>query len=437
MSQKTGIGKGGKGPHSSDPSWKGPPSESEDIIDPNFDESDLDSLGMEPEGEPFEPDPTGWEPTGKPEEIAGRKMHRMSPKDLLDLHEAHAGDAPMVNDPYKNLDIDERLTAEERRRLKEEERLVEQQLGEEEAIPEELLQKFSRRKRSRSQVEDAGSNSESATSDPSVAIDAGEVGEAVKVIEGLLDKARALEQQGDLKAAAELRAMATRIVNATKVKRVQEEQPRHPALAKLLNNFGLEKIEPASVSWLGIKWVFAARPEKVDMWVAQQVQADITDMNACLLAGSLVGMGVDEEGAPSPDPLWKVYNISLMVNYEVEADGEEGVASDTQPLKVQVYHKTCESCANEVPVQSEVCSICGALQDIFDVPLNLRLRYAQQTKRYFQEKLGLGSMELGVLVDEMGKHLKDRQLDREEIFPLAQSLFKQKKIPGSESGAES
>jgi hypothetical protein len=429
MAQTTGKGPTkGSGPDG----WN--PPDVDDVIDPTFDDGDLENLGLEGEQEEFVEDPAGWEPTTDPQEIGGRKMHRMSPQDLYELHRAHAGDAPMMTDPYAHLEkghvpadedeIEESLKEQKRRR---------QNDG---PSPDELLKNYKKKEEESKSTTPTETSSIDDDTDEPIQIDPGQAGEAVRLVESLVNKATQLRNEGDLRQASELTAIATRIVNAAKVKRKQPEQPRHPALAKLLNNFGLERIEPVKISWMGSVWVFAPRPEQIDFWIGREVQDDASLLNICLIAGSLVGLGVDEPGADPPAPLWEVFNINLKASYEMEVPAGEGLPSDTEMFEVQVYHKVCESCSNETPVQSTKCEICGAMQDVFDVPLNLRLRYAQTTKHYLQEKMGLGAMEWGVLVDEMREKLPDRQLDREEVYPLAQPLFRARKTPGSAPGEE-
>lgn len=426
MAQKTGLGKGGG-------EWEGPPVE--DVIDPSFDEEDRQNLGLEGGSEPFTPDPTGYQATGPVHTVAGRKMIKLSPKELEAIHNNHAPGESMVRDPFRDQSDRKVKTKEE---LEEEERELEEGM---ESIrgqtAEELLKNFAAGKSqststpTSSQETKNKSTSEKQPPAAQITVSPGEVGEAVRVVEALIAKSARSRREGDLKTASELTDLARSIIDAGKIKRVQKQQERHPALQKLLHNLGLEKIKPVMIDWMGSKWVFAPRPEELDIWVAENVAEGGLDLSSCLIAASCVGLGVDEEGAPPPDPLWKVLNIGLSATYTMEKESSiEGVPSDEKEYSVQVYYKVCESCAVEVPVQSEVCEVCGAKQDAFEVPIELRRRYAVLMKSLLKEKLGLGNKEMGDLVSKMRQEMKDRRLDKEELYPLALPLFKPETTPG-------
>lgn len=422
MTQKTGLG--GRPPRDQEPpekdgDWIIDPVDA-DIIDPTFDDDDRESLGLQPE-DPHIADPTGWAPESTAaHEIMGRKMIKLSPKDLEKLHESHAPGQSMVdNDPTKELSD---------RKLPDPDDIRERDLNpNREASPSELLGDYARN----TQEKKTKPNTATIKKPTGARIGPGEVGEAVRVVETLLNRSVLYREQGDLKLSSELNAIARSIIDSNNIRRVQEPRERHPALQVLLNNIGLEKIEPVKVSWLGNIWVFAPKPEELDFWIAENVRDGGIDISICLIAASLVGMGEDSPGASPPDPLWKVFNMGLSCGYELTRESTlEGIPDETEAYDVQVYYKTCESCSTEVPVQDAECRVCGAFQDIYDVPLTLRRRYANATKDFIQSKLGLGHQEWGNLVDEMRKVMKDRRLDREELYPLALPLFKARTTPG-------
>lgn len=442
MAQKTGLtgGSGGE--------WTGQGKRpGQNVIEPTFEEGDLQDLGLNEDelaAEPFIPDPSGYDAQGPMHEIAGRKMIRLTPQQLAEMHAAQAPGQRMVNDPHAELDHDIRSPDE----MEEDARRREYEDAYGKAEADKLMKGYSAAPpppQEPSAPSDATTQprpsqpprqTDNTTSKVQVA--PGEVGEAVQVIEALINKAAKHRYEGDLKTSAELTALARDIIEAGKVKRVQPQKERHPALQRLLSNIGIEKIKPVTIPWMGSTWVFAPRPETMDFWVAENITEGGLDLSLILIAASLVGLGIDEPNADPPDPLWKVLNIGLTASYEMEKESEiDGVPSDTKPYTIQVYHKTCESCAMQVPVQDDTCATCGAKQDIYDVPLDLRLRYAVLMKQFLQEKLGISTKILSDLVTKMRTQMKDRRLDKEELYPLALPFFKLEKTLGSQLTEES
>ena len=434
MTQKTGRGKPA-GPPPKNDTWK--TGDGEEVIDASKAGEDL---GLRP-GEAFEPDPTGFEPSSEQvEEHGGRGMIPLSGEDLAKLHQAHAPDQSMVPDPFKDLSDrpirerseaygDEDNTMNEdasraalRKRRAAAEASPEQVAGElmDEFNPEGFQQTVGTPPPRRpspapsSQEDDQG---------PPVDVDVDSLEEAAGVIEALIKRANQARDEGDLRMASELTGMAQRIIAGNHLQRQQEEKPRHPALKKLLNNLGLQKIEHKDVPWLGSTWRFAPRPAPMDYWLGANTGPEGLELNAAIVAAGLVGLD-DEEGVMHP--IWEVHNIALTAEYVFELPNDN---PDLPPLqdkvRIPIYRKVCESCSCDVRLDQEACQVCGAVLDPYDMPLDLRMRCAQVTFVLLTEKLCLDAPDLGYLVDEYRKVMPDRRFDKEEVFPFVKSLPKQ------------
>ena len=399
------------------------------LIPPPFED-----LGIKPDEEPFIPNAKGFMASGQETTIMGRPGVQLTREDLDELHHAYAGSTPMVPDQGGSLDLNNSPPREDpeinkRHRQLEAERANKEALRkmQETKLEDELLTGFQASTPETGPLKGKLANpagffdaadSQASTSGAAVAATPLETpayaptqaGDAARLLEALMVRVTKARSEGDFKMASELMGMAQGVLLSNNLKRSQPKQERHPALAKLLANLGLEKIKTADIEWLGSTWRFAPRPVPLDWWVGDNMGTDAMELNYSIIAAGLVGL----DGVP----LYKVYNLALNATYTLTS--HEGALPQT--ISVPVYQKYCESCSGEVPLDAEVCPLCGALLDIFDVPLDLRLRYAIHTKRFLFEKLTLDNTHLQHLVTLYRTTLKDRRLDKEELYPLLKLL---------------
>ena len=423
-----------KNPSKPDPS-QGPtttPTAVPTLIPPPFED-----LGMRPGEEPFVPNSKGFMASGPEATIMGRAGVQLTREDLDELHHAYAGSTPMVPDQGGSLDLNnipprEDPEVNKRRRQLEAERTNKEALRkmQETKLEDELLTGF------QASTPETGAPLKGNPANPAgffaAAADASigantqggiiptpletptyapsQVGDAARLLEALMVRVTKARSDGDFKMASELMGMAQGVLLSNNLKRSQPKQERHPALSKLLANLGLEKIKTADIEWLGSTWRFAPRPVPLDWWVGDNMGTDAMELNYSIIAAGLVGL----DGVP----LYKIYNLALNATYTLTV--QEG--KPPQTISVPVYQKYCESCSGEVPLDADLCPLCGALLDIFDVPLDLRLRYAIHTKRFLFEKLTLDNTHLQHLVTLYRTTLKDRRLDKEELYPLLKLL---------------
>jgi len=442
-----GTQKTGKGGTTQPPKQVGPKNKwenttkDEDIIDARQAATSPpeEDLGLRAD-EAFEPDPHGFEPSSqRVEENAGRSMIPLKGEDLSTLHKMHAPGESMVPDPHKEMSdrhLDPNSSAFNDEKFDDEEVLAKSVPRHIQAdqVADDLLGDFSpsadleeayqqqRRPSSKphNQIE------KEVPQDPAMAANAGNMEEAARILEALIRKANKARGEGDLKTAAELTTIAQKIVASSQLKRQQTKKERHPALKKLLNNLGLEKIQHTDIEWLGSKWRFAARPAPLDYWLGANTGPEGLELNAAIVAAGLVGLD-DEEGVMHP--IWEVHNISLSAHYEFEVPGpDENLPPVTEDVDIPVYHKMCESCSVEIPVESEACEVCGAAVDLYDLPVDLRIRCAEASFKLLTEKLCLDALDLSDLVTKYREAMPDRKFDKEEVFPFVKLLPKRSEM---------
>jgi len=182
-------------------------------------------------------------------------------------------------------------------------------------------------------------------------------------------------------------------------KRVRKPKPVHPALQKLRQNLGLQRIQPTTVKWGDQKWHLAPAPPAIDHWAIQVAEEGISNYSILKLAGSIVG--IDNA------PLYEVFGIEMQAEYQ-PTDG-------SQPIIVQVYDKQCDACGETIDVSATVCPACTSMHDPYDMPLNLRLRCADEMHKFFINDFGPYE-ELRQLYVLMREEMKDRLADKEELY---------------------
>lgn len=248
--------------------------------------------------------------------------------------------------------------------------------------------------------------------------------EMVRAIQLLTDSADQADRDGDPASAARMKAMAEQLLGGADVRRKAKDYTRHPLLTKLTDHFGLSKIKWDSVTWSGFKWTFAPISSPLRWWMAETIDST-TYRNAPPLhiACSLVAL--------DGEPVWKIFNIPLTIEYEVLINEEDPVPTT---FTVKPFRKFCE-CSAEVEIEDTECSVCGAILDPLDVPLKLRQRYAEVVYEWFMKDFGPLDrlMDLVTLRDAV---VKDPITDEEEVYPLVSRSPVPTQMDSSPPGAE-
>lgn len=242
----------------------------------------------------------------------------------------------------------------------------------------------------------------------------------------LSDEVVRARRAGNEEVAQQLHDVFTRLNGATAtMQRVHRAKKVNPVLARLKANLGLQKIPSAEVEWAEFTWRFAAIPAGLDRWVAIMAASIGVDYWSVLkLSAGLVA--IDHE------PLWKVFNIDLSVDYKNDQD-------DTVTT-VPRYIKLCEVCGGDVHLDAMLdrCPDCGASLDPYDVPLPLRAKYAEAAYGFFQDSFGPYENLRDNLFPLMQAAVPDRYNQRADLFPfLKLSRPPNETIPTSESGGGS
>ena len=205
--------------------------------------------------------------------------------------------------------------------------------------------------------------------------------------------------QGDNLRADKLKGLIGDALGDVGPKRVRKAKPVHPALHKLRQNLGLQRIPPTTVEWAEQKWHFAPAPPTIDQWAIQVAEQGISNYSILKLAGSIVG--IDEA------PLYEVFGIDLVAEYQP--------TDNSQPIFVQLYEKQCDACGETIAVSATECPACDSLHDPFDMPLDLRLRCADEMHKFFTKDFGPYE-QLRQLYTKMREEMKDRLADGQELY---------------------
>ncbi len=370
-----------------------------------------DDLGI-PENVVIDDDPTGYVPDVPVEELAGRRVRRVRGEHLEEAHTLYAGknvrmDGSHSGPPGMPQQLDDPTTSPVERVTKETEtdaqRLMPAAYKNQppRSAPPPTSQPYPKERPEKS----AATEQEPASKTLRIGRKAAEA--AATSFEYLNEMERAAMDKGDMGAAAQARALSDQLQEEYTVKQQSEQKQEHPALTKLLTNLGLKKIARTSIEWGGSDWMFAPTNAELDYWVARNM--DEGGLNIPALAVSAGIVGLDDV------PIYEVLNIPLkklhVVTSEDDEENEEG-----QKCYLTLYKKYCH-CGNLIEVDSETCPICGASQDKFDIPMDLRLACAQKFNQMLAEQFGAYES-LGQLLDLRSNQMKDRRFDAEELFPL-------------------
>jgi len=409
--QKTGIG-GGKLPPKNE--------ETKEKVEETNNNIDL---GI-PDNVVIDDDPTGWVPDVPVDEIAGRKVRQITPEHLEEAHRRYAGSGvritgettslPSSENPDSHQPVDDSplgtptsSTVSEAARLMPDayKNTPQQGTTKQGPVSQPLREK---------ETIDTEEPYEYETPDV-LRIGKDEAKSAAMTFEYLSGAEKQAREQGDFGAAAQARNMINKLQDDYKFRQNSEAKMEHPALTKLLTNLGLKKIKQTPIEWGGSKWTFAATNAELDYWVTKNMDEEGMNIIALSISAGLVGL--------DDVPLYEVLNVPLTKNFEVASlDATDEDNEQKQEVTLDLYQKYC-TCGNQITVSSEECPICGASQDVFDIPLHLRMVCAQRFNQLLSEKFGAYEA-LPQLQRLRRDAMKDRRLDARELFPLV--------IPSSE-----
>jgi len=220
-----------------------------------------------------------------------------------------------------------------------------------------------------------------------------------RTISMLGEEIKQAKMKGDEDLANKLQHMLERAITNDSVERKHKPKKTHPVLNKLKQTLGLQKIKPLTVEWGGFKWLFYPSNAVLDAWVYQMMGAH--NFSALKICSMLVGL--------DDTPLYDVLSVDLVANYTTQ-EGEE-------MLDVPVYVKICDMCGIEIEVKSEKCHNCGSQQDLYDMPIDLRLYCANQFHEWLIKNFGPYE-DLADLLSFVQQQMKDRLNNKDELYPF-------------------
>jgi len=389
---------------------------------------DGQDLGIPEDGGPIADDPSGFVPEGAPRELHGRRVRPVSPADLEKAHRMHAGDTPMFGDPSveggapKTEDLrTQQAPAQDPSARNKAEQMMSGMFNAQAPTTNRMQQ---------TAPPPVQENPSPFAAHPGDSPEAREyrMTQSSAALEYLLQQEHGARDKGDYAAAEQARRMIDSLTNGVKVERTPKTKGRHPALKKLMANLGLERIKPESIEWAGTTWMFAPNTMRMDRWIADNLEDDGFNIAPLMISAGLVGL----DGVP----IYEALGIPMDAEYKVsEADVEEGGNPEkTVTINVALYRKFCE-CGSEIQVESKLCEHCGTKHDPFDIPSDLRIKCADVFYEMLEEKFGAYE-ELATLLELKNRTMKDRRMDKEELYPLARPSQEQKETPTSQSGDE-
>jgi hypothetical protein len=334
-------------------------------------------------------DPGGYVPQAPVQELAGRKVRPMSPQDLSRAHQQINGERLPDESGMKTEQAPRQQRAEQAGMAAQAQRL----------LPEAFRQQEPSQP-SRSPATPAQSQEEAQTLQETHQ----QVSRAASAFEYLVKVDREAKASGDPEKAAQTSALLGTIKSQVNIKERSSTPGRSPVLQRLVEHFGLEKIKPAEVEWGGFKWRFAPTNTRMDLWVGAKLAGNGYNAAALLIAAGVVG--IDGE------PIYRVMNIPLSKDYEIS----DLTKTVTKAITLPLYNKRC-TCGREVDLTVDKCEACGCQIDPFELPIELRIESAERLYRFLEENFGVYE-ELAELVEQKDKLMKNRVINRDELYPF-------------------
>jgi hypothetical protein len=369
---------------------------------PEMPEDTGEDLGI-PEGN-IDDDPSGYVPPSPPQVVAGRRMRPMTPQDLSAAHQRYAGNVNMVGDRAPGDDGMRTEHTHDPNAARMAEYAAPGVADEARRLMPQQFQGAGQQRQAPPQQQYQQPAQQDAPSNESASDLQNEVARAADTFEYLHRVDHEAKLSGNMDRATQTTALMGALKEGYQVNEARAPQGRHPVLQRLVEHFGLEKIKPAEVEWAGFKWRFAPTSTKLDLWMHDNLNASGYNAAALLLATSVVG--IDGE------PVYKVLNIPLHRKFTIK--DKKGLAS--KEVTTSLYDKEC-SCGATVSVDAPVCQGCGAAQDVFSFPLNLRIECAIRLNKFFEEQFGAYE-ELAELVNLRDGLMKNRILNKAELYPF-------------------
>jgi hypothetical protein len=366
---------------------------------------EVQDLGI-PDGM-IDDDPGGYVSKSPVQEIAGRKVRAMSAQDLAQAHQQYAGPGVKVSG--------ERILADDGMKTEASSAPPRPEPGAAEQARQLMPEAFRQAAPQRPATSTPQPISSAAPPDQQDAQQM--VSRAAGAFEYLTKLDRDAKLSGDPEKATQTSSLLGSLKSQVNVKERAASQGRSPVLQRLVEHFGLEKIKPAEVEWGGFKWRFAPTNTRMDLWVGDKLAGNGYNAAALLIAAGVVG--IDGE------PIYRVMNVPLTKEYEIS----DLAATVTQAITLPLYNKRC-TCGREVDLLVERCDACGGSVDPFELPIELRIESAERLYRFLEESFGVYE-ELADLVQLKDKLMKNRIIDRDELYPfLPKTLSSEvKKIP--------
>jgi hypothetical protein len=400
-------------------------------------EEDANDLGIPANAPQMTEDPAGFNPRGAATVLKGRRVLPVQDGELPEAHKMYAGrDTPMFGaDSFKKRGPDEApATSMPPPQARQE---VQQDPAQAAAAAQRVMPPFlnpdaapppaaapmaqQAQQQQQQQVPPPTDMSPEAIADAAQMADY-RLTQTTAALEYLTREERAARERGDYLAAEQAQNMAQRLGEDFNIKRVPKGEGRHPAMAKLMANLGLEKIERQTVPWAGSDWTFAPTNSTLDLWVNSQVEDDGRNFPALLISAGLVGL----DGVPIYDVLRVPLTATLVVT--------EKATGKQRKVDVAMYRRVCD-CGHELHVTTEKCDNCGTVHDPFDIPMDLRASCAEAMLRFFENDFGAYE-ELAFLLEKKNEVMPDRAADKETLYPLAMPSPDPKTTTDSQSGDE-
>jgi hypothetical protein len=406
--QKTGIGGGDV-----------PSAPRENVVQA---EPQGEDLGIPEDGGTYIDDPSGFVANAPVKDLHGRRVRPLSDQELERAHRMQAGNVPMFGDPSLG---DQPQTIEDRNGQRMQNP---QQAPNRDAMrkAEQMMPDFMRTPQ---QQEPTTSRTQQPKQPPtgyeaaSAAVQSAAFDETANMLQHLIDQEIAARNRGDYHTAAQARNMAERLTENYKLTRTSQKRDEHAAMQRLRSALGLEQIKPTEIEWAGFTWQFEPTNHRLDIWVTESLRQDGMNLAALMISAAIVG--IDNV------PIYDFLGIALEEEYTMTAkDPKQSFGNKV--IRSKLYTKYC-NCGVEVGVKDTSCPACKRSHSPFDMPIELRERCAMMFYEFLENDFGPYE-ELAILLDMKAAKMKDRRLDKAELYPLAVPSQEVKTTTDSQSG---
>jgi len=379
-------------------------------------------LGIPEDGGIIIDDPSGFVADAPVTNLLGRRVRPMSSQELQRAHNMQAGNVPMFGQPSVT-DKDGRMSEEQAQPSQEQPVPNRQSQSKAESMMPDFLRGAPPPQREEAPQQQPEAAARSSYERAATAVHSAAFDETANMLQHLIDQEIAARNRGDYRTAAQARAMAEQLTESFQLKRASKKREEHPSMKRLKAELGLEQIKPAEVEWAGFKWQFAATNSRLDMWVTETLRQDGMNVAALMISAAIVGI----DGIPIYDFL----GVALEEEYTLTAKDKAG---RTKKVVSKIYRKFC-NCGIEVDIDATTCPSCKRSHNPFDIPTDLRERCAIMFYNFLENDFGPYE-ELPILLDLKSELMKDRRMDKAELYPLAMPSLEVNMMTDSQSGDE-